>query len=403
MRPGAGRGRWTVINMFRAILGLRGPRILPAVAQLLVAGLLIVMGVGLVHAQSSPGGSGQKAAPAETTQEFNQRLSRASKDLAAKTSGSLADESRIGPDDLLEISIFEAPEMNCNLRVSAGGEISMQLLGSVKAGGLTPRELELVLQELLRRTYMKDPHVGVYVEELQSHPVSVVGAVKKPDVFQIRGTKTVIEMLSMAEGLADDAGDSVWVMRGASLAGAESPQSQGSKQATSAAPSQASGDSKSGDSPVASVQEGKGEIVKINLKDLLDSADPTLNVSVHPGDIIKVSRAGIVYVVGEVQKPGGFVLTNNESISALQAIALAQGLTRTSLKSHARIIRTDPGTGKRTEFPLDIGKILADKAPDPTLQPKDIVFVPNSAAKSAFYRGTETVLYSAAEASIYRW
>ena len=320
----------------------------------------------------------------ETTQEFNQRLKQTSKQLAGNSPEAAASESRLGPDDLLQITVFEAPEMNRTLRVSANGEISLQLLGTVKAAGLTPRELELVLQELLRRSYMKDPHVGVFVQELQSHPVSVVGAVKKPDVFQIRGTKTVIEMLSMAEGLADDAGDTVRIMRGAGLA-------DGGKSGTS--PRQQVEKLNTGDSADPIAQEGKAEIVKVNIKDLLESADPTLNVGVHPGDIVKVTRAGIVYVVGEVQKPGGFVLTNNENISVLQALALAQGLTRTSAKAQARIIRTDPGTGKRTEIPMDLGKILASKAPDPTLQPNDIVFVPNNSAKSAFYHGTETVLY----------
>jgi polysaccharide export outer membrane protein len=142
----------------------------------------------------------------------------------------------------------------------------------------------------------------------------------------------------------------------------------------------------------------------VNLKDLLESADSTLNVPVHPGDIVKVTRAGIVYVVGEVKKAGGFILSNNENISVLQALALAEGLTRTSAKSQARIIRTDPSTGKRTEIPLDLGKILASKTPDPALQPKDIVFVPNSSAKSAFYRGTEAVLYTVGGVTIYgRW
>jgi polysaccharide export outer membrane protein len=233
---------------------------------------------------------------------------------------------------------------------------------------------------------MKDPHVGVSIQELQSHAVSVVGAVKSPGVFQIRGTKTVIEMLSMAQGLTDDAGDTVWVTRGAAMPAAP-PNAPSKPGAVVIPPSQATG----------------GETATVNLKNLLESADPAINVPVHPGDIVRVARAGIVYVVGEVQKPGGFVLTNNENISVLQALALAQGLTRTSAKSQARIIRTDPGTGKRTEIPMDLGKILASKAPDPTLQPKDIVFVPNSSAKSALYRGTETVLYSAGEAAVYRW
>ena len=102
--------------------------------------------------------------------------------------------------------------MNSTVRVSASGDISLQLLGAVHSAGLTPLQLESVLEAQLRRSYMKDPHVGVFVQELQSHPVSVVGAVKMPGVFQIRGTKTVIEVLSMAQGLADDAGDTVLIM-----------------------------------------------------------------------------------------------------------------------------------------------------------------------------------------------
>jgi polysaccharide export outer membrane protein len=143
--------------------------------------------------------------------------------------------------------------------------------------------------------------------------------------------------------------------------------------------------------------------VEVNLKKLLESKDSALNVTVRPGDIVKVPRAGIVYVVGEIKKPGGFVLQNNENISVLQALALAEGTTHTSAISRARIIRTDPDTGKQTEIPLNLGKILSGKKPDSLLQPKDIVFVPNSAAKSVFYRGSEAALQTAAGAAIYRW
>lgn len=286
---------------------------------------------------------------------------------------------RIGPEDLLNISVFEAPEMNSTARVSASGEISLPLLGAVHAAGLTPSELESVLKARLRGAYLKDPHVGVFVQELQSHPISVVGAVKVPGVFQIRGEKPVIEVLSMAQGLADDAGDTVLIVRGGEFAGP-------------------------GNSNAASFpSQSNGAIEEIDLKKLLDSADSSWNLPVRPGDIVKVPRAGIVYVVGEVQKPGGFVLQNNESISVLQALALAQGPTHTSAIGRSRLIRTDPVTGKRTEIPMNLGRILAGKAPDAFLQPKDIVFVPNSAGKTVFYRGSEAALQTAAGVAIYRW
>jgi polysaccharide export outer membrane protein len=237
---------------------------------------------------------------------------------------------------------------------------------------------------------------------LQSHPVSVVGAVKMPGVFQIRGTKTVIEVLSMAQGLADDAGDTVIIMRGAGFAETSNPNVPDSAPTGGATLPPLMGFS-GDESASLNSPDKKSEIVQINLKKLLASSDPALNVPVRPGDIVKVPRAGIVYVVGEVQKPGGFVLQNNENISVLQALALAQGATHTSAISRTRIIRTDPVTGVRTEIPMNLGRIFSGKSPDALLQPKDIVFVPNSAAKSVLYHSSEAALQTAAGVAIYKW
>jgi len=353
-------------NRIRAICLITGAIFLLAL-QVMAAPLL---------AQTLANSGNQSTAQLRTAAEINQSLQKARESPAVSIEASAAGDSRIGPDDLLNITIFEAPEMNSTVRVSASGEISMQLLGPVQAGGLTPRELEVMLQSLLRRTYMKDPHVGVFIQELQSHPVSVVGAVKMPGVYQIRGTKTVIEVLSMAQGLADDAGETVLILHGREQA-------------------------ESG--PLDGPSTTSGAIEEINLKKLLESTDPALNIPVRPGDVVKVPLAGIVYVVGEVNKPGGFVLQNNESISVLQALALAQGTTHTSAVSQARIIRTDPATGKRSEIPMNLGKIFAGKRPDALLQPKDIVFVPNSATKSVLYRGSAAALQTAAGVAIYKW
>jgi polysaccharide export outer membrane protein len=364
--------------------------------QFLLAMALLCV-AGSIRAQGFSAGKRAFSTGGEVKEPSNQRPEEPSK-APSNALPELSDsESRIGPDDLLDITVFEAPDLNRTLRVSANGEISFQLLGAVKAGGLTPRQLELILQESLRRTYMKDPHVGVFVRELQSHPVSVVGAVKRPGVFQIRGTKTVLELLSMAEGLADDAGDSVLVMRGTSVS-----RSNGKEKKGTIFPEANAGAASTAPSRI-SAEEVPGEIVEINLKNLMDSVNPAFNLPVHPGDIVKVPRAGIVYVVGEVRKPGGFVLRNNENITVLQALALAEGLTRTSLKSQARIIRTDQGTDKRVETPIDLGKVLASKSSDTLLQPNDILFVPDSSAKSAFYRGAEAVLSTATGVAIYRW
>jgi polysaccharide export outer membrane protein len=278
------------------------------------------------------------------------------------------DEYRIGPGDLIDINVLEAAELNRSLRVSASGQVSMPPLGPIKVGGLAPQEIEAVVRELLRRSIMNDPHVTVFVREMESHPVSVTGAVKKPGVFHISGPKTLLEVLSMAEGLADDAGTTALIMRGG---------------ATKIPPSGAA-------------------TVEVNLKDLLNSHDPRFNVLVYPEDVVKVSRAGIVYVLGDVKKPGGFLIRNNEDISILQALALAEGLAPTSAKSQTRIIRTAGESGQHTEIPLDLGKIMQGKAPDTVLQPKDVVFVPKSGGKHAVFRTTELILSTVPGALVYR-
>jgi polysaccharide export outer membrane protein len=339
----------------------------------------------------------------ETTEDWNRRLTELS-DTNPSAPATTAQEYRIGPEDVLNINIFEAQELNREARVSANGEISLPLLGSIRAAGLTPRELEFVLQELLHRTYMKDPHVSVFVREMQSHPVSVMGAVRRPGVFQIRGSKTLLEILSLAEGLADDAGETVIILRGAALSPEPDPATDHKAVADHLSSAAQNADEvRVASSEVNGSLSSPENAVRVNLKDLLESADSRNNPMVHPGDIVKVTRAGIVYVIGEVRKPGGFALKSNESISVVQALALSEGLTRTAAKGNARIIRTDPQNGERKETPIDLGKILAGKAPDPMLEAKDIVFVPNSAAKTTFGRGTEVAAQTLAGILIFHW
>ena len=343
----------------------------------------------------------------KTTKDYNDRLLELDRMLGDPAASASPADYRVGSDDLLTISVFEAPEMNREVRVSAGGTISLPLLGDVRAEGLTPIELERVIDALLRRTYMKDPHVSVFVTDMESHTVAVFGAVKKPGVFQIRGPKTVVELLSMAEGLAEDAGDSVVIVRhnsaGAGNLGA-SEQSSGLSESDPPAGGGAEPRLVKTGNVVTQQTNGQAgpESTTVNLKDLLESGDPAANVLVYPGDIVKVERAGVVYVVGEVKKPGGFELRSNEAISVVQAIALAEGLTRTSSTKRAQLIHTDPATGKRTEVPIDLKKILAGRAPDPMLKPRDIVFVPNSGGRSALYRGLEAAIAMASGIAVYR-
>jgi polysaccharide export outer membrane protein len=366
--------------------------------------LRLLVSSSALHSQTPPQSinpSGQNP-PEQTTEDYNQRLEELRRSLSSSTPESQVADYRIGAQDLLEIKVFEAADLNRSLRVSASGEISFPLFGSVQAAGLTAQELQALLEFKLHK-YMKDPHVDVLVSSVESHPISVVGAVKKPGVFQVRGLKTVLEMLSSAEGLADDAGDDVIIMRGAGLrtafAQGNSQQQLGSGQPS---PSEAT---PARDTPSASddLNGSTKESVRVNLKDLLETGNPRFNVTVYPGDIVNVPKSGIVYVVGEVKKPGGFVLKSNEKMTVLKAMALAEGLTPTSVKNRARIIRTDAGGTEKVEIPIDLAKILDGKAPDPDLKPADIVFIPNSTGRYAAYKGSEAAISAITSLLVFRW
>jgi polysaccharide export outer membrane protein len=374
--------------------------------------------------QGTPKSQGmeESAATAESTEDYNRKLEKL-REQFAETRERQTGDYRIGPQDLLDISVFEAPELNRTVRVSENGEVSLPLLGGIHVVRLTARELENTLAARLRE-FLKDPHVSVMVTAIESHPVSVIGEVNKPGVFQVRGSKTLLEMLSMAQGLAPDAGDEVLVMRNAGYtrgqddgaqttrAGSgerDSKDTEGVKSGTGSDDSGKNGAPKK--NATAAMQETSdvgtkqgqqdGDTIAINLRHLLNSRDTGFNVPIYAGDIVKVTRAGIVYVVGAVKKPGGFTVKGNEQMSLLKAIALAEGLSSTSSKGHTRIIRTDEGSGKRSEIPVELGKILDGKAPDMNLQAADIVFVPSSTGKTVLFRSTDAVVNTATGLAIF--
>jgi polysaccharide export outer membrane protein len=341
-----------------------------------------------------------------TNQDYNDRLVQLARETKAPELSSSPGDYQIGPEDLLEISVLEAPDLNRTVRVSDDGAISLALLGSIQAAGLSTRQLQAVLEDRLRQTYMKDPQVSVFVQEMRSHPVSVFGAVEKPGVYQIRYAKTLVEVLSMAQGLANDAGDTVIVVRHAADPGdlAVTALLDSRSTAVTDSPSEAAVPIPSTASRTTEDTAGI-EGITINLKDLLDSSDPRSNVLVYPGDMVKVARAGIVYVMGQVHKPGGFLLKTNENISVLQAIALAEGMTSNAKGKEARIFLAGTN-GSPKEVPINLDKILAGKTPSVFLKPNDVLFVPNSAGKEALHvleQSTSGIVGALGGAAIYRW
>jgi len=256
-----------------------------------------------------------------------------------------AAEYRIGPNDLLAISVVQAPELDAAVRVSDAGEISLPLLGPLRATGLRVDQLEAQIERLLGAKYIRMPDVTVQVAELHSQPVSVLGAVSKPGVFQIRGRYTLLEILSLAGGLTEDAGNTALIVRKGAHPGAAATTFQ------------------------------------VPLGDPTDFRNAPVDVAIYPGDVVNVQTAGIVYVVGAVNKPGSFAIRGNHALTVLRAIAVAEGFTPTAAKRDAVILRTN-AAGERLDLTVDLSAILARKTDDVALQSADVLFVPVSGGKA---------------------
>jgi polysaccharide export outer membrane protein len=264
----------------------------------------------------------------------------------------------IAAGDLLDVNVFDTSELSGKLRVDERGEITLPLAGELQVSGMTAEQAAHAVEaKLLSTEILKDPHVQVTVLEYATQGVTVLGEVKNPGVYPLLGSHGILDLISAAGGLTPSAGKAVTITH------RDEP-----------------------DKPV---------VVKLETK---PSSTASFNVDVRPGDTIMVSHAGIVYVVGDVGKPGGFLIENNDRLTVMQAIALAQGTNRTASLNHAKLIRkTETG---REELPIPLKKILANNSPDQTLDDGDILFVPSSTAKNAL-RDVESVLPSVASAAIY--
>lgn len=286
----------------------------------------------------------------------------------------------IGPGDLLRVSVYDAPDLSREVRVSAEGFIRLPLLPSrVRADGLTPDELaDQLVRAFFARQLLRDPQVTVLVKEYRSRPVAVLGAVRRPGMVPVFGPTTLLQVLSEAEGLTEAAGALIYVTRGGALVAAPATSRRSEKPT-----------------------EPRTRVVKV--RDLLEMRDPAANLPIYAGDMITVPRAGIIYVVGAVHKPGGFMLRGErERLTVLQAVALAENLTGTARPAEAVIVRRPSGSDKEEAIPVDIRKVMARKAPDPALEANDILFVPDSLAKKGLRRAMEAAIQIAAGVIIFR-
>jgi polysaccharide export outer membrane protein len=283
----------------------------------------------------------------------------------------------ISPDDVLDLYIVDVAELSRTYRVSPSGQVILPLLpGPLNVAGLTLSQFaELASRELKTRGLVSDPHITVTVKESRAHSVTISGAVKKPQIYFVLGRTTLLDVISQAEGLAEDASSVAIISRG-----------EIAKQALGATKLPAP------------------DNVTVDLEQLLYAGDSSLNIDIYPGDRVTVAPAGIVYVVGAVNKPGGFALTaSRKRLTVLQAVALAEDLKSTARGSRAEIIRRGPQyPGGRTEIPVNVKNVLSGHAPDLPLQTEDILFVPDSPKKRAAIRGAEAAIQVATGVAIYR-
>lgn len=350
----------------------------------------------------------------ETPQQVNDRIRSMS--ASARV---IQHDYIIGRGDLLDLEVFDVKELSREVRVSQTGSIGIPLVPvRLHVGGLTEVQTEQKIAEVLEANgLVSHPQVSVSVKERKSKPITVVGAVPHPMVYQADRPVTILEVLAEAGGIANDAGDTVIVTRPSQELSTDSSEppaigpgdptptatlKESSQTGTAPAESAASTGSASNISSGPNEPPSLRNTITINLNELMESGDAVNNIILQAGDIVTVPHAGIAYILGAVNKPGGYVMANDRSqMSALKILALSGGLSRTAKKDRAVIIRKD-SQGQQHEVAVDLKRVLERTSEDVLLQPSDILYVPDSASKQVMYRALELGLALGAGVALYR-
>jgi polysaccharide export outer membrane protein len=371
---------------------------------------------------------------AGTPEETNDRL----RALSTKAR-SMPHDYVIGSGDTLTIEVFDVKEFSRDVRVSQTGTIGLPLMPvRLQVKGLTETQAEQKIAEVLQANgLVNHPEVTVSVKDRKSKPITVVGAVSHPLVYQADRPITLLEVLVEAGGIANDAGDTAIVTRpptDQSMAAdaqpsstedvippggqAEKPTSQQTPLRAAAPVTPAQPDQQpsvnqnfpsanvasapSQDVPVPTEAPPLANTITVNLNELMESGNALNNVVLQAGDIVTVPHAGIVYVLGAIGRPGGYVLANDRShMTTLKMLALAGGVNKTAKSSHAVIIRKN-AQGQQREEMIDLKKIVDRKAEDVKLEASDILYVPDSAAKQTLFRLSELAFSVGTGVALYR-
>ncbi len=267
---------------------------------------------------------------------------------------------KIGPNDLIAVAVYDAPELTRTVRVSSTGQIRLPMLKQpITVERMLPVDVESAIAQALRaEQILVEPVVTVTMVEYHSHPISVAGAVNTPITFQAVAPITLIEAITRAGGLSKEAGSEILVSR------TQSGQTQGSK-------------------PLTLTQ-------RIPVKGLINAADPDLNITLTGGEEIRVPENGKVFVMGNVKKPGAFPVQDNSQTTVFQVLALAEGLTGTT-SDQAYIYRRE-ASGNKNEIPIDLKSLMARKTPDVPLIANDILYVPENHGKKMRMAAVEKLL-----------
>ncbi len=256
---------------------------------------------------------------------------------------------RVSSGDLLDLGVFDTPELSGKLRVDEAGDITVPVAGAVRVSGMTSEEAAVAVEGKLRSAdILKDPHVSIFISEYATQGVTVTGEVRTPGIYPLLGSHGLSDMIAAAGGVTAGSSRVVTVTH---KSDPEHPET-------------------------LTLDNRPGSIAA--------------KVDIRPGDTIGVAKAGVAYVVGEVAKPGGFLIESNDRLSVLQVIALAGGATHTAAPDKARLIRKTP-TG-REELKVPLKAILNGKVVDIPLEDGDILFVPSSKGKIFAYRGVDTAI-----------
>lgn len=284
----------------------------------------------------------------------------------------------LGPGDQIVLHVADVDDMPQGpIKIDPSGLIDLPLVGRVQAGGLTVDQLHAELATKLGK-YVHDPDITINLSGMESRPVSVIGEVSNPGIHQLTGPTRLLDVVSLSGGLKPDAGPTLLVTRDARW-----------------------GKLEGSDVKLDPATGATTESIPVDA--LLKLKDPNDNIMMRPGDVVSVPKGDLIYVVGDVKKAGGFVLSTHRTMSVMEAVSLAEGLGPDSAASNARILRPNPnGEGDHTLIPVNVNKIFQGKEPDVKLYADDILFVPHSGFKVGSRRAIEAAIGITTGMLVYR-